>query len=162
MAKTRLSRREDMHISHETLYKSLYIQARGALKKELLLYLRSQRRVRRSRYADPSIHEDGFDPYSLIHGRVDIYDYPDGRFEVLYQGRLLPFRVYNKSPRVQQGDVVSNKRLSATLALIKAQQDAGETKSYKQRRRRTAQTGSPIAALPGQGGKTSLKKTVNS
>ena len=42
---------EDMHISHETLYKSLYIQARGALKKELLLYLRSQRRVRRSRYA---------------------------------------------------------------------------------------------------------------
>lgn len=111
---------------------------------------------------DPAIHEDGFDPYSLIHGRVDIYDYPDGRFEVLYQGRLLPFRVYNKSPRVQQGDVVSNKRLSATLALIKAQQDAGESKSYKQRRRRTAQSKSPIAALPGQDGKTSLKRTVNS
>ena len=81
---------------------------------------------------DPAVHEDGFDPYSLIHGRVDIYDYPDGRFEVLYQGRLLLFRVYNESPRVQQSDVVGNKRLGATLALIKAQQDAGETKSYKQ------------------------------
>ena len=111
---------------------------------------------------DRAVQEDGFDPYSLIHGRVDIYDYPDGRFEVLYQGRLLPFRVYNKSPRVQQSDVVSNKRLGATLALIKAQQDAGETKSYKQRRRRTAQSKSPIAALPRQDGKTSLKKTVNS
>ena len=41
---------EDMHISHETIYKTLYVQARGTLKKELLLYLRSQRRIRRSRY----------------------------------------------------------------------------------------------------------------
>ena len=50
MAQTDLPRAGGHDISHETLYKSLYIQARGALKKELLLYLRSQRRVRRSRY----------------------------------------------------------------------------------------------------------------
>jgi len=111
---------------------------------------------------DPAVHEDGFDLYSLIHGRVDIHDYPDGRFEVLYKGRILPYRIYNKSPRVQQSDVVSNKRLSATLALIKAQQDAGETKSYRQRRRRTAQSTSPISALPNQGGKTKLKVKTNS
>ena len=42
---------EDMHISHETIYKSLYVQARGALKKELVQYLRSKRQLRGSRYA---------------------------------------------------------------------------------------------------------------
>ena len=37
-------------MSHETIYRSLFIQARGALKKELLQYLRSQRAMRRSRH----------------------------------------------------------------------------------------------------------------
>ena len=37
-------------MSHETSYRSLFIQARGALKKELLRYLRSQRTLRRSRH----------------------------------------------------------------------------------------------------------------
>jgi IS30 family transposase len=40
---------ERYHVSHETIYKTLYIQARGVLKKELLSYLRSQRVMRRSR-----------------------------------------------------------------------------------------------------------------
>ena len=40
---------EDYHVSHETIYKSLYIQSRGALKKELLQYLRSKRVMRRAR-----------------------------------------------------------------------------------------------------------------
>ena len=38
---------EDYHVSHETIYKSLFIQARGALKKELLKYLRTNRSIRR-------------------------------------------------------------------------------------------------------------------
>ena len=42
---------ESHHVSHETLYKSLFIQARGVLKKELLACLRSQRVMRRSRHA---------------------------------------------------------------------------------------------------------------
>ena len=42
---------ERYHVSHETIYKSLFIQARGVLKKELLLCLRSQRVMRRSRHA---------------------------------------------------------------------------------------------------------------
>ena len=37
-----------LHVSHETIYRSLFIQARGALKKELTLYLRSKRSIRRS------------------------------------------------------------------------------------------------------------------
>ena len=38
-------------VSHETIYRSLYIQARGVLKKELLEHLRARRTVRRSRHA---------------------------------------------------------------------------------------------------------------
>jgi len=39
------------HVSHETIYRSLYIQARGVLKRELLQYLRSQRVMRRSKHS---------------------------------------------------------------------------------------------------------------
>ena len=38
---------EHKQVSHETIYKTLFIQARGALKKELQQYLRSQRAMRR-------------------------------------------------------------------------------------------------------------------
>ena len=41
---------EHYKVSHETIYKSLYIQARGALKKELLQHLRRTRMMRRSRH----------------------------------------------------------------------------------------------------------------
>ena len=42
---------ESMRVSHETIYRSLFIQARGVLKKELVGHLRSKRRIRRSRHA---------------------------------------------------------------------------------------------------------------
>ena len=38
-------------MSHETIYRSLFVQARGALKRELIGHLRSKRRIRRSRHA---------------------------------------------------------------------------------------------------------------
>jgi IS30 family transposase len=41
---------ESNQVSHETIYKSLFIQARGALKKELLQHLRRTRVMRRSRH----------------------------------------------------------------------------------------------------------------
>ncbi len=40
---------ERYHVSHETIYKTLFIQARGMLKKELLAHLRTERTVRRPR-----------------------------------------------------------------------------------------------------------------
>ena len=40
---------ESLHVSHETIYRSLFIQTRGALKKELLQHLRRTRSMRRSR-----------------------------------------------------------------------------------------------------------------
>lgn len=43
--------RPEMNVSHETLYKTLYIQARGALKKELLNHLRTRRVMRAPKVA---------------------------------------------------------------------------------------------------------------
>jgi IS30 family transposase len=42
---------EANRVSHETVYRSLFVQARGVLKKELLGYLRSKRTIRRSKRA---------------------------------------------------------------------------------------------------------------
>ena len=49
--KTQYPDDESMRVSHETIYRSLFIQARGVLKKELLDHLRSKRRMRRSRHS---------------------------------------------------------------------------------------------------------------
>ena len=48
---------ENNRVSHETIYCSLFVQARGVLKKELQQYLRSQRAIRRSKHA--SLKRDG-------------------------------------------------------------------------------------------------------
>ena len=46
------------HVSNETIYRSLYVQARGVLKRELMAHLRDSRRtIRRSRHA--SLKRDG-------------------------------------------------------------------------------------------------------
>ena len=42
---------ESYHVSHETIYRSLFVQARGVLKKELMQHLRSKRTIRRSKHA---------------------------------------------------------------------------------------------------------------
>lgn len=50
---------EAYHVSHETIYKSLFIQARGVLKKELTEHLRSKRTIRRSKHATPKGEKRG-------------------------------------------------------------------------------------------------------
>src|SRR5580704_10875713 len=52
--KTQYPDDESLRVSHETIYRSLFIQARGVLKKELMDRLRSKRRMRRSRHATAS------------------------------------------------------------------------------------------------------------
>ncbi len=49
--KTEYPKDERMRVSHETIYRSLFIQARGVLKQELLGHLRSKRRIRRSQHS---------------------------------------------------------------------------------------------------------------
>jgi IS30 family transposase len=43
---------EAYQVSHETIYRSLFVQTRGVLKKELVQHLRSKRTMRRSRHAN--------------------------------------------------------------------------------------------------------------
>lgn len=43
---------ESLHVSHETIYRSLFIQTRGVLKKELQKHLRTQRVFRQSRHSN--------------------------------------------------------------------------------------------------------------
>jgi IS30 family transposase len=50
---------ESYQVSHETIYRSLYIQARGALKKELTQHLRRTRVMRRSRHHMQEIDNRG-------------------------------------------------------------------------------------------------------
>ena len=50
---------ENFHVSHETIYKSLFIQARGALKKELIQHLRKTRAMRRSRHHTQKTKDHG-------------------------------------------------------------------------------------------------------
>lgn len=50
-----------LHVSHETIYRSLFVQARGALKKELLEHLRRTRGMRRSR---------SYTQKTAIHGQI--------------------------------------------------------------------------------------------
>jgi IS30 family transposase len=50
---------ESLRVSHETIYRSLFIQARGTLKQELIQHLRTKRRIRRSRHASVHGHSQG-------------------------------------------------------------------------------------------------------
>ena len=52
-------RTEALHVSHETIYRSLYVQARGVLKKELLQHLRTRRPIRRSRHSSAKKDQRG-------------------------------------------------------------------------------------------------------
>lgn len=57
--KRKYPKSEVKRVSHETIYRSLYVQARGALNNELVQYLRSQRQLRRSRYANQTTDRRG-------------------------------------------------------------------------------------------------------
>jgi IS30 family transposase len=67
---------ESLRVSHETIYRSLFIQARGALKQELVRYLRSQRRIRRSRHSSDHGHSQGriVDAISIRERPAEIED----------------------------------------------------------------------------------------
>jgi hypothetical protein len=68
------------------------------------------------------------DPTALARGlvrkKVEVVNYPDGRFAVQFNGATLGFKVFDKIQTVQPGAIVDNKRLSAVLEQVKAQQSA--------------------------------------
>lgn len=59
------------HVSHETIYRSLFLQARGAMRRELTEHLRTRRPMRRSKHATTASELRG-----RIVGAVSIADRP--------------------------------------------------------------------------------------
>ena len=67
---------ENYQVSHETIYKTLFIQARGALKKELIKHLRRSRAMRRSRHHTQKTPDHGriVDAVSISERPAEVAD----------------------------------------------------------------------------------------
>ena len=91
---------ESMRVSHETIYRSLFIQARGVLKKELMGHLRSKRVTRRSR----NLRLDGQSRGQIV-GAVSIRERPA---EV--EDRAIPGH--------WEGDLISGSKNSHIVTLV--------------------------------------------
>lgn len=90
-------------VSHETIYRSLYIQARGVLKKELLEHLRARRTIRRSRHA------------SLKHSGL-------GQVKDAISIRERPAAVEDRAiPGHWEGDLLAGSRNSFIATLVERQ-----------------------------------------
>lgn len=90
-------------MSHETIYRSLFIQARGVLKKELLQYLRRTRAMRRSRH-----HTQKSDDRRRIPDAVSITERP-----ATAEDRAVPGH--------WEGDLLCGNRSSQIATLVERQ-----------------------------------------
>jgi IS30 family transposase len=91
---------ESMRVSHETIYRSLFIQARGVLKKELIGHLRSKRRIRRSQHSRVRGQSRG-----QIVGAISIRERP-----AEIEDRAIPGH--------WEGDLLSGSKNSHMVALV--------------------------------------------
>jgi IS30 family transposase len=87
-------------VSHETIYRSLFIQTRGVLRKELLAHLRATRAIRRSRHA--SLKRDGL---GQIRDAVSIRERP-----ATVEDRAIPGH--------WEGDLIAGSRNSFIATLV--------------------------------------------
>jgi IS30 family transposase len=94
---------ENNQVSHETIYRSLFIQARGVLKKELLQHLRRTRAMRRSRH-----HTQKSDDRRRIPDAVSISDRP-----ATVEDRAVPGH--------WKGDLLCGNRSSQIATLVERQ-----------------------------------------
>jgi IS30 family transposase len=94
---------ESMRVSHETIYRSLFIQARGVLKKQLIGHLRSKRRLRHSRKAGT---------HTELRGRI-----PDA-----VSIRERPAEAEDRAvPGHWEGDLISGSKNSHIVTLVERQ-----------------------------------------
>jgi IS30 family transposase len=94
---------ESYQVSHETIYRSLFIQARGVLKKELQQYLRRTRAMRRSRH-----HTQKSDDRRRIRDAVSISERP-----ATAEDRAIPGH--------WEGDLLCGNRSSQIATLVERQ-----------------------------------------
>jgi IS30 family transposase len=94
---------EAYHVSHETIYRSLFVQARGVLKKELIKHLRTGRPIRRSRHATAKADSRG-----QIPDMVSIRERPAG-----VEDRAVPGH--------WEGDLIAGSKNSYIATLVERQ-----------------------------------------
>ena len=117
-------------VSHETIYRSLFVQARGVLKKELLAHLRSRRPIRRSRHAGAK-----GDGRGQIPDMVSIRERPAGAEDRAVPGHW-------------EGDLLSGSANSYIVTLVERQ-----TRYLMLAKVANKDTRSVVKALIGQVGK---------
>ena len=89
----------EMRVSHETIYLSLFVQSRGALRKELTRYLRSRRSTRRPR------------GYSVMNGQ--------GQLQGTINISERPAEANDRAvPGHWEGDLLMGKRMHAIATLV--------------------------------------------
>ena len=117
----------ELWVSHETIYRSLFVQARGVLKKQLIGHLRSRRRIRRSRYATARGVGRGeiVDAVSIRDRPAEIEDraipgHWEGDLVQGSRGTFIATLVERKSRFVIIVKVADKKTESVVAALIKA------------------------------------------
>ncbi len=67
--------------------------------------------------------EDTLDNRQLAKNKVTVFDYYDGTIKIKHNNRELTYRIFDKIQKVDQGEIVSNKRLGTVLDYIKQKQD---------------------------------------
>jgi hypothetical protein len=107
---------KNMHrelLPHENLYEIFSWQEKRTLSKNLTLQY------------DKVLYliEDTLDNRSLARNKVTVFDYFDGTIKIKFNNRELSYHIFDKIKKVDQGDIVSNKRLGAVLKFIKEKQD---------------------------------------
>ena len=88
----------------------------------------------------------------LVRKKVEMVNYPDGRFAVQFDGTSLPFRVFDKIQTVHPGAIVENKRLWAALA--------GEARRTYTRPTAPASSGAATAAEQSRGARHAIEGTA--
>ena len=79
---------------------------------------------------------------AAIGQRVEVVDFPDGRLEVRYKGRSMPYRTFDRLRRVTETAVLENKRLGGLLTLIRqSQQSEPQGQRTRKGPKRRDQTG---------------------
>ena len=103
---------EAYQVSHETIYRSLFVQARGVLKKELQQHLRSKRTIRRSVHATQKGSDHG-----QIKNMISIRERPASVEDRAVPGHSLPAG-HARHAREGEGDLISGSENSHIATLV--------------------------------------------
>ena len=122
---------------------------RGDENLDLLMTWRETRRVTKSLTIQYDrvmyLLDDTPENRKLIHRYIDVWEYPDGRIEIRADGRVLPYRQYDRLAEIDQGAVVEHKRLSHALQVAQAIQAQRDNRHISGSPARTNQ-GQPVRA----------------